>query len=42
MTTDVAIVDVVCHDILGHVVGEFDYVDSPLSFDILSGFLFPF
>ena len=37
VTIDVAIVDIVSIDILGHVVGESDSVDPPLSFDILSG-----
>ena len=31
---DVVIADVVSCDILGHVVGEFDSMDPPLSFDI--------
>ena len=39
MTMDVAITYVVSRDILGHVVGEFDSLDPPLSFDILLGIL---
>ena len=38
ITGDV-IVDIASHDILGHVVGESDDVDPPLSFDVLSGFV---
>ena len=38
ITGDV-IVDIASPDILGHVVGEFDDVDPPLSFDVLSGFV---
>ena len=38
ITGDV-IVDIASPDILGHVVGESDAVDPPLSFDVLSGFL---
>ena len=30
VTMDVAIVDIVSFDILGHVVGESDFVDPPL------------
>ena len=37
ITGDV-IVDIASPDILGHVVGESDVVDPPLSFDVLSGF----
>ena len=33
------IVDIASPDILGHVVGESDAVDPPLSFDVLSGFV---
>ena len=33
------IVDIASHDILGHVVGEFDSVSPPLSFNILLGFI---
>ena len=33
------IVDIASPDILGHVVGEFDSVGPPLSFDVLSGFV---
>ena len=36
---DDVIVDIASPDILGHVVGEFDFVGPPLSFDILSGFV---
>ena len=36
---DDVIVDIASLGILGHVVGEFDYVGPPLSFDILSGFV---
>ena len=36
---DDVIVDIASPDILGHVMGEFDYVGPPLSFDILSGFV---
>ena len=38
ITVDV-IVDIASPDILGHVVGESDVVDPPLSFDVLSGFV---
>ena len=38
ITGDV-IVDIESPDILGHVVGESDAVDPPLSFDVLSGFV---
>ena len=38
ITNDV-IVDIASSDILGHVVGESDAVDPPLSFDVLSGFV---
>ena len=38
ITGDV-IVDIASPDILGHVVGESDVVDPPLSFDVLSGFV---
>ena len=38
ITGDV-IVDIASLDILGHVVGESDVVDPPLSFDVLSGFV---
>ena len=38
ITGDV-IVDIASPDILGHVVGEFDAVDPPLYFDVLSGFV---
>ena len=38
ITNDV-IVDIASPDILGHVVGESDSVDPPLSFDVLSGFV---
>ena len=38
ITGDV-IVDIASPDILGHVVGESDAVDPPLSFDVLSGFV---
>ena len=34
VTMDVTTADIVSH-ILGHVVGEYDYVDSPLSFIII-------
>ena len=37
--TDDAIVDIASPDIIGHVVGESDSVDPPLSFDVLSGFV---
>ena len=37
--TDDVIVDIASLDILGHVVGESDVVDPPLSFDVLSGFV---
>ena len=33
------IVDIVSLDILGHVVGETDSVDPPLSFDVFLGFV---
>ena len=33
------IIDIASLDILGRVVGEFDYMDPPLSFNILSGFV---
>ena len=36
---DDVIVDIASPDILGHVVGESDYVCSLISFDILSGFV---
>ena len=36
--TDDVIVDIASPDILGHVVGESDVVDPPLSFDVLWGF----
>ena len=36
--TDDVIVDIVSPDILGHVMGESDAMDPPLSFDVLSGF----
>ena len=39
VTMDDVIVDIASPDILGHVVGESDSMDSPLSFDILSGFV---
>ena len=38
ITGDV-IIDIASPDILGHVVGESDVVDPPLSFDVLSGFV---
>ena len=38
ITGDV-IVDIASPDILGHVVGESDVMDPPLSFDVLSGFV---
>ena len=38
ITGDV-IVDIASPDILGHVVGESDAMDPPLSFDVLSGFV---
>ena len=38
ITGDV-IVDIASPDILGHVVGESDAVDPPLSFDVFSGFV---
>ena len=38
ITYDV-IVDIASPDILGHVVGESDAVDPPLSFDVLLGFV---
>ena len=37
--TDDVIVDIASTDILGHVVGESNAVDPPLSFDVLSGFV---
>ena len=37
--TDDVIVDIASPHILGHVVGDSDYVGRPLSFDILSGFV---
>ena len=37
--TDDVIVDIESPDILGHVVGESDSMDLPLSFDVLSGFV---
>ena len=37
--TDDVIVDIASLDIQGHVVGESDVVDPPLSFDVLSGFV---
>ena len=37
--TDDVIVDIASPDILGHVVGEFDSMGPPLSFDVLSGFV---
>ena len=37
--TDDVIVDIASPDILGHVVGESDVVDPPLSFDVLSRFV---
>ena len=37
--TNEGIVDIASPDILGHVVGEFRSVDTPLSFDVLSGFV---
>ena len=37
--TDDVIVDIASPDILEHVMGEFDAVDPPLSFDVLSGFV---
>ena len=36
---DDVIVDIAYLDILGNVVGEFDSMGPPLSFDILSGFV---
>ena len=36
---DDVIVDIASPDILGHVVGESDSVDPPLSFDVLSRFV---
>ena len=39
VTMDVVIADIVSLDILGHIVGESNFVDPLLSFDILSGFL---
>ena len=36
---DDVIVDITSPDILGHVMGESDYMGPPLSFDILSGFV---
>ena len=38
ITNDV-IIDIASPDILGHVVGESDYVGPPLPFDVLSGFV---
>ena len=38
ITGDV-IVDIASSDILGHVLGESDVMDPPLSFDVLSGFV---
>ena len=38
ITGDV-IVDIASPDILGHVVGESDVVDPPLSFDVFLGFV---
>ena len=37
--TDDVIVDITSPDILGHVVGEFDVGDPPLSFDVFLGFV---
>ena len=37
--TDDVIVDITSPDILGHVMGESDAVDPPLSFDVFSGFV---
>ena len=37
--TDDVIVDIASPDILGHVMGESDAMDPPLSFDVLSGFV---
>ena len=37
--TDDVIVDIASPGILGHVMGESDAVDPPLSFDVLSGFV---
>ena len=37
--TDDVIVDIATLEILGHVVGEFDSLSPPLSFDISSGFI---
>ena len=39
VTMDDVISDIVSSDILCHVVGEFDSMDPPLSFDILLGFV---
>ena len=37
--TDDVIVDIASPDIIGHVVGESDVMNPPLSFDVLSGFV---
>ena len=37
--TDDVIIDIASLDILGHVVGESNAMDPPLSFDVLSGFV---
>ena len=37
--TDDVIIDIASSDIIGHVVGESDSMDPPLSFDVLSGFV---
>ena len=37
--TDDVIVDIASSDILGHVVGKFDSMGAPLSFEILLGFV---
>ena len=37
--TDDVIIDIASPDILGHVVGESDYMGPPLSFDILLRFV---
>ena len=37
--TDDVIVDIASPDILGHVVGESNYVEPPLSFNVLLGFV---
>ena len=42
VTKDVAIANIMSPDILGHVVGESDYMDPPLSFDIFFGISLPF